>query len=189
MATYTTNEFKPGLKIVMDGDPWTILGNEFVKPGKGQAFNRVKLRNLRSGRVLDKTFRSGENVSAAEVVELEMQYLYSDGEFWHFMDVKTYDQHSADAAAMGSGAQWLKGQETCQVTLWNGAVFTVAPPNFVVLKVAEAAPGVRGDTATGGNKTVVLETGAKIQVPLFIKRNETVRVDTRSGEYIGREKD
>ena len=152
MATYSTNEFKGGLKIMVDGDPYTIVENEFVKPGKGQAFNRVKIRNLKNGRVIDRTYKSGESVEAADVHETEMQYLYNDGEFWHFMDPNSYEQLGADANAVGDAAKWLKEQDVCQVTLWNGEPISVTPPNFVVLAVTETDPGVRGDTAQGGVK-------------------------------------
>ena len=152
MATYSTNEFKGGLKIMQDGDPCSIIENEFVKPGKGQAFNRVKIRNLKTGRVIERTFKSGETVEAADVMESELQYLYNDGEFWHFMDPETYEQIAADATAVAEASKWLKEQDICQVTLWNGAPISVTPPNFVILTVTETDPGVRGDTSGGGGK-------------------------------------
>jgi elongation factor P len=188
MASYNTNEFRGGLKIIIDGDPCVIVENEFVKPGKGQAFNRVKIRNLKTGRVVDRTFKSGDSVEAADVVEQTMQYLYNDGEFWHFMVPDTYEQHAADANAVADAAQWLKEQDECLVTLWNGTPLLVAPPNFVELKIVETDPGVRGDTAQGGVKPARLETGAVVRVPLFIEEGEVVRVDTRSGEYVSRVK-
>ncbi len=120
MASYSTNEFKGGLKIMIDGDPCAIIENEFVKPGKGQAFNRVKIRNLKTGRVIERTFKSGESVESADVMDVELQYLYNDGEFWHFMDPQTYEQLAAGAAAVGDAAKWLKEQDICLVTLWNG---------------------------------------------------------------------
>ena len=189
MATYSTNEFKGGLKIMQDGDPCSIIENEFVKPGKGQAFNRVKIRNLKTGRVIERTFKSGETVEAADVMESELQYLYNDGEFWHFMDPESYEQIAADATAVADASKWLKEQDICQVTLWNGAPISVTPPNFVVLTVTETDPGVRGDTSGGGGKPATLETGAVVRVPLFIDVDEVVKVDTRTGEYVGRAKD
>jgi elongation factor P len=189
MATYSTNEFKSGLKIMVDGDPYTIVENEFVKPGKGQAFNRVKIRNLKNGRVIDRTYKSGESVEAADVHETEMQYLYNDGEFWHFMDPNSYEQLGADATAVGDANKWLKEQDICQVTLWNGEPISVTPPNFVVLAVTETDPGVRGDTSGGGGKPATLETGAVVRVPLFIDVGELIKVDTRTGEYVSRAKD
>ncbi|HED51995.1 MAG TPA: elongation factor P [Gammaproteobacteria bacterium] len=189
MATYSTNEFKGGLKIMLDNDPCSIIENEFVKPGKGQAFNRVKIRNLKTGRVIERTFKSGETVEAADVMETDMQYLYSDGEFWHFMDPQSYEQIAAGEAAVADAKKWLKEQDICQVTLWDGVPISVTTPNFVLLEVAETDPGVRGDTSGGGGKPATLQTGAVVRVPLFINIGEVVKVDTRTGEYVGRAKD
>ncbi len=188
MATYSTNEFKSGLKIMLDGDPCVIVENQFVKPGKGQAFNRVKYRNLKTGRVNERTFKSGESVEAADVVDIEMQYLYHDGEAWHFMDPTSYEQYAVGAEAMGEAAKWLKGQETCTVTLWNDVPLSVTPPNFVELEVTETDPGLRGDTSGGGNKPATLETGAVVRVPLFVNIGDVIKVDTRTGEYVSRVK-
>jgi elongation factor P len=189
MATYSTNEFKGGLKIMLDGDPYAIVENEFVKPGKGQAFNRVKVRNLKTGRVIERTFKSGETVEAADVIDTEMTYLYSDGEYWHFMDPNNFEQIAADRAAVGEAAKWLREQDTVEVTLYNGDPLTVTPPKLVDLRITQTDPGVRGDTAQGGTKPAVLESGAEIKVPLFIEEGEVVRVDTRKGEYVGRVKE
>ena len=189
MATYSTNEFKSGLKIMMDGDPYAIVENEFVKPGKGQAFNRVKVRNLKSGRVIERTFKSGDTVEGADVVDVELQDLYNDGEYWHFMDPQSYEQLTADAAAMGDSAKWLKEEALCQVTLWNGAPLSVAPPNFVIMTIIETDPGLRGDTSGGGGKPATLETGAVVRVPLFVQSGEVIKVDTRTGEYVSRVKE
>ena len=189
MTTYSTNEFKTGLKLMIDGDPYSVLENEFVKPGKGQAFNRVKLRNLKNGRVLERTYKSGDTVEGADVMDLELQYLYTDGEMWYFMHPTTYEQYVADAKATEDAAQWIKGEEMCIVTLWNGVPLTVAPPNFVILKITETDPGVRGDTATGGTKPATLETGAVVKVPLFVEQDEVIRVDTRTATYMSRAKE
>ena len=189
MASYSTNEFRGGLKIMLDGDPCTIIENEFVKPGKGQAFNRVKIRNLKTGRVIERTFKSGESVEAADVMEVEMQYLYNDGEFWYFMDPESYEQVSADAKAVGDAAKWLKDQDLCTITLWNGTPIIVAPPNFVVLTITETDPGLKGDTSGGGGKPATLETGAVVRVPLFVQTGEAIKVDTRTGEYVSRAKE
>lgn len=186
MAQYATNQFKSGLKILIDGEPCAIIENEFVKPGKGQAFNRVKIRNLKTGRVIERTYKSGETVEAADVVETDMQYLYNDGEFWYFMNPETYEQIAASSTAMGDAAKWLKGEEICTLTLWNGEPISVTPPNFVTLKITDTDPGVRGDTASGGSKPATLETGAVVKVPLFIDNGEVIKVDTRTGEYVGR---
>jgi elongation factor P len=189
MATYSTNEFRGGLKIMLDGDPCSIIENEFVKPGKGQAFNRVKIRNLKTGRVIERTFKSGESVEGADVMDTSLQYLYSDGEFWHFMDPNSYEQIAADATAVGDATKWLKEQDLCEVTLWNGAPIAVTPPNFVVLAVTDTDPGVRGDTSGGGGKPATLETGAVVRVPLFIEIGDMLRIDTRTGEYVARAKE
>jgi len=189
MATYSTSEFKSGLKIMLDGDPCTIIDNEFVKPGKGQAFSRVKIRNLKTGRVVDRTFKSGESVEAADVVDTGMQYLYNDGEFWHFMDSSTFEQFGADKKAVGDASLWLKEQDMATITLWDGVPLTVTPANFVVLQITETDPGVRGDTASGGGKPATLESGAVVRVPLFIETGEIIKVDTRTGQYVARAKD
>ncbi len=189
MASYGTNEFRGGLKILLDGDPFAIIENEFVKPGKGQAFNRVKVRNLRSGRVIERTFKSGESVEAADVVEVSLQYLYSDGENWHFMDEGSFEQYAAPREVVGDSANWLKEQDVCTLTLWNGVPLTVAPPNFVVLEITEADPGLKGDTASGATKPARVETGAMVKVPLFVNQGERIRIDTRTGEYVARAKD
>jgi len=188
MATVSTSEFKGGLKLMMDGDPYTILENEFVKPGKGQAFNRVKLRNLKTGRVIERTFKSGDTFETADVVDTDMQFLYSDGELWHFMVSETFEQYAADEAAVADAKKWLKEQDECQVTLYNGVPIAVTPPNFVELKIVETDPGVRGDTSGGGGKPATLETGAVVRVPLFVSTDEIIKVDTRTGEYVSRVK-
>jgi elongation factor P len=188
MATYGLNDVKNGLKILVDGDPYTIVDADFIKPGKGQAFTRIKIRNLRNGRVVERTLKANETVEGADVMDTDMQFLYSDGEFWHFMEPDTFEQHQADKNAVGDAAQWLKGEEDCVVTLWNGAPLSVTPPNFVELKITETDPGVRGDTSGGGGKPATLETGAVVRVPLFVGQEETIKVDTRSGEYVGRVK-
>lgn len=188
MASYSTNEFRSGLRIIIDQDPCIIVENEFVKPGKGQAFNRVRIKNLKTGRTVEKTFKSGESVEAADVMDTDMQYLYSDGEFWHFMVPDTYEQYAADENAVAEARQWLSEQDVCQVTLWNNTPLLVAPPNFVELEITETDPGIRGDTASGGVKPATLSTGAVVRVPLFVEQGEKIRVDTRSGEYVSRVK-
>jgi elongation factor P len=189
MASYSTNEFRGGVKLLIDGDPYNIIENEMVKPGKGQAFNRVKMRNLRSGRVIERTFKSGDTCEAADVVDMDMQYSYNDGEFWYFMDPTTFEQLTAGEAAMAEAAQWIKGEEICMVTLWNGQPLMVTPPNFVELVITETDPGMRGDTATGGTKPAKLESGAVVKVPLFVEEGTKIKVDTRSGAYVSRVKE
>ena len=188
MANYNTSEFRSGLRIIIDGDPCIIVENEFVKPGKGQAFNRVRIKNLKTGKVVDKTFKSGESVPAADVLDTEMQYLYTDGEFWHFMVADTFEQYAADEKAVGDAKKWLSEQDVCQVTLWNNEPIIVGAPNFVELEITETDPGVRGDTASGGVKPATLSTGAVVRVPLFVEQGEVVKVDTRSSEYVSRVK-
>ena len=186
MSTYSTNEFKSGLKILLDKDPCVILENEFVKPGKGQAFNRVKIRNLKTGRVVEKTFKSGDTVEGADVVDQDMQYIYSDGEFWHFMVPDTFEQFTADKRAVADAELWLKAEDSVMVTLWNGVPLIVTPPNQVALKVVETDPGLRGDTAQGGVKPARVETGAVVRVPLFVEEGDVIKINTRSGEYVSR---
>ncbi len=188
MASYTTAEIRSGLKVLLDGDPYAVVENEFVKPGKGQAFNRIKVRNLKTGRTIEKTFKSGDSLEAADVVDSEMQYLYQDGDFWHFMVPDSFEQYTAGKAAVGESAQWLKEGVTCIVTLWNGEPLVITPPAHVELKIVETDPGLRGDTATGGQKPAKLETGAVVRVPLFIDQGEVIRIDTRSGAYVSRAK-
>ena len=186
MASYSTSEFRSGMKVMLDGDPCSIVENEFVKPGKGQAFNRVRLKNLKSGRVWERTFKSGESLEAADVVDREMQYLYNDGEFWHFMHPETFEQLQADESTVGDAAKWLREQDVVTLTLYNGQPLAVTPPNHVELEVVETDPGLKGDTAQGGTKPATLSTGAVVKVPLFVSIGDVLRVDTRTGEYLGR---
>ena len=188
MANYSTNEFRSGLKVMLDGDPCSILENEFVKPGKGQAFSRVKLRNLKTSRVLDKTFKSGESLEGADVMDQDMQYLYTDGDFWYFMEPDTFEQHQATKSAVADALPWLSEQDVCMVTLYNGSPLSVMPPNHVEIEIIETDPGLRGDTAQGGSKPAKLVTGAVVKVPLFLDQGDVIKVDTRTGEYQGRVK-
>jgi elongation factor P len=188
MAKYSTNEFKSGLRIIIDGNPCIIVENEFVKPGKGQAFNRVRIKNLKTGKTVDKTMKSGESVEAADVVDTDMQFLYADGEFWHFMVQDTFEQYGADESAVGDAKNWISDGDICGITLWNDSPLIVAPPNFVELEITDTDPGVKGDTASGGVKPATLSTGAVVRVPLFVDQNEVIKVDTRSREYVSRVK-
>ena len=189
MANFATNEFKSGLKVMIDNDPCSMIEVDFVKPGKGQAFTRVKLRNLLTGRVVERTFKSGESLPGADVMDTTMQYLYNDGEFWYFMDPDSFEQVGADANAVGEQSKWLKEQDMCEVTLWNNSPIAITTPNFVELRITETDPGLKGDTAQGGVKPATLETGAVVRVPLFIEENEMIKVDTRTGEYVSRVKE
>jgi elongation factor P len=186
MATYSTNQFKNGLKIILDNDPCSITENNVVKPGKGQAFNKIKAKNLRTGRMLERTFKSTESVEAADVDEMNVEYLYSDGEYWHFMEPTSFEQYAADEIAVSDAVKWIKGQEVCVMTLWNGSPLSIAPPNFVELAVAQTDPGLKGDTAQGATKPATLETGTEVKVPLFINEGDILKVDTRNGEYVSR---
>ncbi|HLF30431.1 MAG TPA: elongation factor P [Xanthomonadales bacterium] len=188
MASYSTSEFRSGLKIILDGDPYNIVENEFVKPGKGQAFSRVKVRNLKTGRVIERTFRSNESVEAADIFELDVQYLYNDGDFWHFMNPQTFEQHACSKESVGEDTKWMKEEATCQMMLFNGEPLSVRPPNFAELRIIATDPGVRGDTSGGGGKPATLETGAVVRVPLFVNVDEVIKVDTRTGEYVSRVK-
>ena len=147
MATYYSNDFRAGLKIMLDGEPYAVEASEFVKPGKGQAFARVKLRRLLTGTRVEKTFKSTDSAEGADVVDMNLTYLYNDGEFWHFMNNETFEQLSADAKAIGDNAKWLLDQAECIVTLWNGQPISVTPPNFVELEIVDTDPGLKGDTA------------------------------------------
>jgi elongation factor P len=183
------NDIRAGAKLMLDGDPCTVVEADLVKPGKGQAFTRIRYRNYITGRVLEKTFKASDSAESADVMDTDLQYLYTDGEFWHFMDPNNFEQVQAGADAVGEAANWLKEQDMCTVTLWNGSPISVSPQNFVELKIVETDPGVRGDTASGGTKPAKLETGAVVKVPLFVEQEEVIRVDTRSGEYVSRVKE
>lgn len=185
---YSTVDFKKGLKIEIDGAPYVIVDFLHVKPGKGGAFVRTKIKNLLTGRVLDQTFRSGEKVKRPDLMEREMQYLYREDDNFYMMDNETYEQVIITADQMGEATLFLAENLNVKVLFFNQQPVAVELPTFVELTVAEAEPGVRGDTATGGSKPARLETGAVIQVPLFIDEGERVKVDTRTGEYMERVK-
>ena len=188
MANYGMNDVKNGLKIIVNAEPCVITETEYVKPGKGQAFTRIKYRFIKSGRVVELTMKATDSLEAADVVDTDMQFLYADGEHWHFMQSDTFEQVQADATGVGDASKYLKGEESCVVTLWNGTPIAVQPPNFVELKIVETDPGVRGDTSGGGGKPATLETGAVVRVPLFVNQDEIIKVDTRTGEYDSRVK-
>ncbi|MET0327648.1 MAG: elongation factor P [Luteimonas sp.] len=188
MASYGMNDVKNGQKILVNNEPCVITDTEYVKPGKGQAFTRMKYRNIKSGRVVELTMKATDSVEVADVMDTDMQFLYADGEYWHFMNPESFEQVQADKAGMGGTEKWLKGEEQCVVTLWNGTPIAVTPPNFVELQITETDPGVKGDTAGTGGKPATLETGAVVRVPLFVAQEEVIKVDTRSGEYVSRVK-
>jgi elongation factor P len=181
----STAEFKKGLKIQFDGEPYSIVDFQHVKPGKGGAFVRTKLKHMKLGRVIDNTFRAGEKVELVDFDEKRMQYLYRD-ERYHFMDLDTYDQISLSAEEVGEARDFLKENTEVEILFINDSPVTVELPNFIELQIARTDPGIRGDTASGGSKPATLETGAVVQVPLFLNPGDVVKVDTRSGEYLGR---
>lgn len=186
MVNYSSNEFRSGLKIMLDGEPCLVIESEFVKPGKGQAFVRTRLRKLISRKLLEKTFKSTDTVDAADVVDMNLIYLYNDSAFWYFMKKNTFEQLTADTHAVGNNAKWLSEQDECILTLWNGNPISVTPPNFVELKISDTDPSFKGDMSGSGSKPATLSTGAIVRVPLFVKVGEIIKVDTRSGEYVAR---
>src|SRR6266508_2320954 len=181
----STAEFKKGLKIQYDGQPYTIVDFQNVKPGKGGAFVRTKLKHMRQGRVIDNTFRAGEKVALVDFDEKHMQYLYKDDRY-HFMDTETYDQISLSPDEVGDARDFLKENTEVDILFIDGSPVTVELPNFLELRITKTDPGIRGDTASGGSKPATLETGAVVQVPLFLNEGDVVKVDTRSSEYLSR---
>jgi elongation factor P len=181
----STADFKKGLRIVFDGEPYAIVDFQHVKPGKGGAFVRTKLKHMRRGNVIDNTFRSGEKVDLVDFEEKTMQFLYRDDRY-HFMDVESYDQVGLGEDEVGDVRDYLKENMQVEVLYIDGAPVAIELPNFVELAIVKTEPGVRGDTAQGGSKPARLETGAVVQVPLFLNEGDVVKVDTRTGEYLGR---
>ena len=183
----STNEFKAGMKIEVEGQPYTIVSNEFVKPGKGQSFNRVRIRHLTSARVIEKTFKSGDKVDIADVVEVEMRLLYKESDGVVFMDEKTFEQIKIPLESVGDTVSWLLDDHLYEIVIYKGIPVTVEPPTFMNMKITETSPGVRGDTASGRvMKPATVESGAKIQVPIFVEEGEVIKIDTRTGEYVSR---
>ncbi len=182
----SAGDFRNGVTIEYEGNLFQIIEFQHVKPGKGAAFVRCKLRNIRTGGVIEKTFRPSEKVPKAHIDRKDMQYLYSDGELFHFMDVNTYDQIALNASSIGESLKFVKENEMVKVLSHQGTVFDIEPPLNVELQIIETEPGFKGDTATGATKPAIVETGAKVMVPLFIEQGEVIRIDTRNGEYTGR---
>jgi len=183
---YSTSDFRKGLKIELDGKPFIIVEFLHVKPGKGGAFVRTKIKNLATGQVLEKTFRAGEKVDKPDLEERDMQYLYREGENFCMMDNETYEQTYLSEAQVGDGVEYMKENTNVKVLLFNEEPIAMELPNFVELEIVETEPGVRGDTASGGSKPAKLETGAIVQVPFFLNEGDVIKVDTRTGEYIER---
>lgn len=185
---YDTNEFRKGLKVEIDGHPYIMVEHQFVKPGKGQAFTRVKLKSLLSGNVIDRTYRSGEKLEKADITETEMQFLYMADNVYNFMDNSSYEQYELQEDQIGDASKWLQENMNVEVVLYKGNAVSVTVPNFVVLEVEFCEPGLKGDTATNTTKPATLVTGAEVQVPLFVNQNEKIKVDTRTGVYVERVK-
>lgn len=182
----TAGDFKKGLTIEIDGQVWVIVDFQHVKPGKGAAFVRTKIKNVQTGSVLEKSYNPTEKFENAIVEKKEMEYLYSDGELYHFMDTETYEQLPLNFDKVEDALPYMKENTLVTIKFFKGEAFSVEPPNFVVLEVTETEPGFKGDTATAGNKPAIMETGAKIMVPLFVNQGDKIRIDTRTGDYMER---
>ncbi len=183
----STNEIRGGFKVEVEGQPYTIISNEFVKPGKGQAFNRIKMKHLLSGRVIERTFKSGDKLDVADVAESEMRLLYKETDGVVFMDEKSFEQIKISFENIGDTAQWLLDDHLYSVIFYNGSPVNIEAPTFIEMMITETSPGARGDTASGRvMKPAILESGAKIQIPIFVDQGEKIKVDTRTGEYVSR---
>jgi len=186
VASYNTSDFRKGLKVQIDGDPYLMIECNFVKPGKGQAMYKCKLRNLVRNTVLDRTYKSGDSIEAADIEEIEAQYLYRQADTFVFMNNDTYEQYELDAAQVDDAWKYLKEGMHCSMLLFNNNPIAITPPNHVVLQVEYCEPGAKGNTATNVTKPAKVETGAEIDVPSFVEIGEMIRIDTRTGEYIER---
>ena len=182
----TAGDFKNGITLEYDGNICQIIEFQHVKPGKGAAFVRTKLRNIISGGIVETSFRPTEKFPLARIERKDMQYLYGDDDFYNFMDVETYDQISLTRDAVGDALKFVKENEMCKICSHNGNVFAVEPPLFVELEITDTEPGFKGDTATGATKPAIVETGAKVMVPLFVEIGNKIKIDTRTGEYLSR---
>ena len=182
----TASDFRNGVTIEKDGNVYEIIEFQHVKPGKGAAFVRTKLKNIKSGGVVEKTFRPTEKCPQARIDRKDMQYLYEDGDLYYFMDTETYDQVALNSETVGDALKFVKENEMCKICSHNGSVFSVEPPLFVELEITETEPGFKGDTATGASKPATVETGATVAVPLFVNQGDKIKIDTRTGEYLSR---
>ena len=182
----SAGDFRNGITLEIEGNVYQIMEFQHVKPGKGAAFVRTKLKNIINGGVVEKTFRPTEKFPAARIDRVDMQYLYSDGDLFHFMNTETYDQIALNSDDIGDALKLVKENEMCKVCSYNGNVFAVEPPLFVELEITDTEPGFKGDTATGATKPAVVETGATVYVPLFVEQGDKIKIDTRSGEYLSR---
>ncbi len=186
MATYKTSDFRKGLKVEIDGEPYAMIEMNFVKPGKGNAFYKCKLRNLLRHTVIDRTYKGGDSLESADVEEISTQFLYRQGETFVFMDTSSYEQYELSAAQIEDNWKYLKESIGCNMLLYNGNPVAITPPNHIELEVVECEPGAKGDTATNVTKPAKVETGAEFQVPIFIKQGNIIKVDTRTGDYVER---
>jgi len=186
MSQISTNEFKAGIKVEVDGEPYTIIANEFVKPGKGQPFNRVKLKHLKTARTVERTFKSGEKLDLADVAETKMRLLYTDADNAVFMDDNTFEQTDVPLSLIGDRKQWLMDEIVYSIIYYKGEPIEVVPPTFMEMKIVETAPGLRGDTSGRVLKAAVTESGSKVQVPIFVEEGDKIKIDTRTGEYVSR---
>ncbi len=186
MASYNTSDFRKGLKVQLDGEPYLMIEMEFMKPGKGQAVYRAKLRGLISGRILDRSYRSGETLEAADVEERTVQYLYQDGTYFHFMDPESFEQYELTAEQVGDVKQWLVDEMSAEIVFWDERAISVAPPAHVDLKVTYTEPGAKGNSTGNVQKPATVQTGAELMVPTFINLDDVIRIDTRTGEYVER---
>ena len=182
----SAGDFRNGVTLDIEGNVFQIVEFQHVKPGKGAAFVRTKLKNIINGGLVERSFRPTEKFPQARIDRKDMQYLYEDGGLFTFMDVETYDQIALNAETIGDALKFVKENEMCKVCSYNGSVFSVEPPLFVELQITETEPGFKGDTATGATKPAIVETGAKVNVPLFVEQGETIKIDTRTGEYLSR---
>ena len=182
----SAGDFRNGITVEMEGNVYQIIEFQHVKPGKGAAFVRTKLKNIINGGVVEKSFRPTEKFPQARIDRKDMQYLYSDGDLFNFMDTETYDQIALNAEAVGDALKFVKENEMVKICSYNGNVFAIEPPLFVELEITDTEPGFKGDTATGATKPAIVETGAQVMVPLFVENGEKIKIDTRSGEYLSR---
>ena len=183
---YQTSDIKKGLKFKMDGAPWNVVEFQFVKPGKGTAFTRTKMKNLLTGQVVERNFRTGETFEPVDVETRTAQYMYKEGDYFYFMDGESYEQFPVGGESMGDNAKWLTDNMPCEILFYEGRAITVDVPNFIELEITYCEPAVKGDTANNATKTATLSTGATVQVPLFVEQGTVIRIDTRSSEYVGR---
>lgn len=187
MAQASTNEIRGGFKLEVEGQPYIVISNEFFKPGKGQSINRIRMKHLLTGRVVERTYKSGDKIDLADVSESEMRLLYKEADGVVFMDEKSFEQMKIPFENVGDVAQWLLDDHLYGIIFYNGAPVSVEPPIFMEMVITETSPGVRGDTASGRVlKPAILESGAKVQVPIFVEQGEKIKIDTRTGEYVSR---